>query len=95
MAQEKENPRFKLLDNVVTSTLKFESSPVYTTDIQVYIFTAEDKRINNTKIAKELTILRGKTTHSINVSSLPIGNYIMEIIQKGKGRIYKKLFTKE
>ena len=95
-AQEKENPRFSLLSTQVSNVLELESNPVNTMQLSTYIFTAEvDKGSNDTRIVTNLEVNRGKQVNKIDISTLPNGNYFFEIIEQGKGRIYRKLFTKE
>ncbi len=93
-AQEKENPRFSLASTHVTNILELESNPVNTMQLSTYIFTAEDKTTNDARIVTEFEITRGKQVNKIDISTLPSGNYFIEIIDSGK-RIYRKLFTKE
>ena len=94
-AQEVENPRFKLQETTVSSTLQLETNPVNEMKINVQIFTSNIKDQNSVRLNEQLIIQRGKSMHNINVSELPSGSYFIEISQEKKGRIYRKQFTKE
>lgn len=94
-AQETENPRFNLKNNVVTSVLQLETAPVSEMHLNIQIYTAGVKDANVSRVSQQITALRGKATHSIDVSDLPSGTYFIEISQEKKGRIYRKQFTKE
>lgn len=93
-AQEKENPRFSLVSTQVTNVLELQSNPVNTMHLDTYIFTAENKSVNDTRINTKIDIHRGRQVNKIDISTLPSGDYFIEIIENGK-RIYRKLFTKE
>ena len=94
-AQELENPRFSLADTSVPSVLVLESNPVNEMQLNIQIFSAGVKAADSQRISDNITVTRGKSSHQIDVSELEAGNYVIEISQEKKGRIYRKQFTKE
>lgn len=95
IAQQTDKKPYRLLGETFETELKFESNPVYTSQVLVQIFPNDHKPTANEKMDLFVEVTRGKKEHSLDISSLAAGVYRIEISQSGKGLLYRSTFIKE
>ncbi len=95
IAQEKANNNIELSNEKVGNELIFNTHFNEPLQAGYSIFKHGVKQKSDFRLDNQLQIPSGNETLSIDISSLPKGEYFIELYTNEAGRIFRKIFIKE
>ncbi len=95
LAQEKTHKNIQLNSDKFSSELVLNTTFNQSFTVGYSIFKTAIKQKGDRRLDDRVQIQRGDNDLSIDISSLPKGEYVVELYTKELGRIYRTTFIKE